>query len=50
MTQGEFESQMLKAETFRRLGERSDYWAGFMRGLRRAFHGENFGTADEHEL
>lgn len=28
----------------------SDYGAGYLRGLRRAYHGERFGTADEHAL
>lgn len=30
--------------------ERADYWAGYHRGLRRAHHGEAYGTAEEHEL
>ena len=50
MTRLEFESKMLKAQTFRKLGKRPDYWAGFIRGLRRRYHGENFGTSEEHEL
>jgi len=44
-----FKSEMLKAKTFRDLGERADYWGGFMRGLRRRFHGENFGEPGDHE-
>lgn len=28
----------------------SDWWAGYMRGLRRAHHGERFGTRAEHDL
>jgi len=27
-----------------------DYISGYRRGLRRHFHGENFGTADEHQM
>jgi hypothetical protein len=27
----------------------SAYWNGFIRGLRRAHHGERFGTAREHQ-
>ena len=30
--------------------ENIDYWAGYQRGLRRAFHGERFGTDAEHQL
>jgi len=28
----------------------ADYYAGFIRGLRRAYHGERFGTEAEHVL
>ena len=45
-----FEHEMAKAKAFITVGERPDYWAGYQRGLRRKFHGENFGTYDEHEL
>ena len=30
--------------------ENNEYWSGYQRGLRRRFHGENFGTDKEHEL
>ena len=49
MTREEFISEMTKAKTFQGLGDRSDYWAGYQRGLRRQFHGESFGTAEEHK-
>lgn len=48
MTYAQFTHEMLKAETFTRLGERPDYWRGYQRGLRRAYHGEAFGTDEEH--
>ena len=44
-----FEHAMAEAKTMQRL-ENHDYWMGKQRGLRRRFHGENFGTEDEHEL
>ena len=50
MTEQQFVHEMTKAETFRKLGDRPEYWAGYIRGLRRAYHGENFGTSEEHEL
>ena len=28
----------------------ADYWAGYERGLRRAYHGDKFGTVEEHNL
>lgn len=48
-----FVSLMRRADTMRRAendAERADWWVGYMRGLRRAHHGENFGTDAEHEL
>ena len=32
------------------LGDSPDYWEGFKRGLRRAYHGEQFRTEVEHEF
>ena len=28
---------------------RQDFWHGFLKGLRRLYHGDNFGTDKEHE-
>ena len=50
MKQEVFVHHMLKALTMRKLGDRPDYWMGYQRGLRRRFHGETFGTEEEHEL
>jgi hypothetical protein len=50
MDRSQFELVMRKAKTMQSLdSDRSDFWAGFQRGLRRQFHGENFGAAEEHE-
>ena len=49
MTQQEFESKMHRARTMRDLGERPGYYTGYLRGLRRLFHGEKFGTGAEHQ-
>jgi hypothetical protein len=51
MTEQKFKSEMRRAETMRRDAEpeRAEYWAGYIRGLRRAYHGENFGTEAEHK-
>ncbi len=38
-----------KAKTFWDTGENKDYWRGYIRGLRRRYHGEKFGTDEEHE-
>lgn len=48
-----FASLLRRADTLRRLDSdhiRSSWWAGYMRGLRRAHHGENFGTEAEHDM
>jgi hypothetical protein len=48
-----FESLMRRADTMRRLETDPhlvEWWSGYKRGLRRAHHGEKFGTATEHEL
>ena len=48
-----FASLMRRADTLRRIETdpiKTDWWVGYMRGLRRSHHGENFGTKSEHEL
>jgi len=50
MDQKQFRSLMAMAKTFQEVvPDRSDFWYGFQRGLRRLYHGENFGTPEEHE-
>lgn len=49
MNESKFKSLMLRSDALYR-GDRPDYYAGYQRGLRRAYHGENFGTEQEHEL
>jgi hypothetical protein len=51
MTRQLFEHEMNRAKTFQGLEKnKTEYWIGYQRGLRRAFHGENFGTPAEHDL
>lgn len=53
MTAAQFQHAMGAAETFQRLAEEplsADYWAGYIRGTRRLYHGERFGTDAEHDL
>ena len=48
-----FSSLMRRAGTLRQFESdpiRSEWWVGYMRGLRRAHHGANFGTRAEHEM
>ena len=48
-----FASLMRRADTLRRIEPDpilAEWWAGYMRGLRRAHHGERFGSEAEHEL
>lgn len=51
MDETRFMAEMAKARASDKRGERSvAYWEGYERGLRRAFHGDKFGTAQEHAL
>lgn len=52
MTEQMFKFEMRRAETMRKYTEpeRSEYWTGYIRGLRRAYHGEKFGNAAEHNF
>lgn len=53
MSQKEFEHNAQGAKTMASIsGEphNQDYWAGYLRGLRRNYHGEKFGTVTEHNL
>lgn len=46
-----FQSLMRRADTLRRVDRpHGAWWTGYMRGLRRAHHGESFGTDAEHAL
>lgn len=48
-----YQSLMRRADTLRKFENdpiNESWWAGYMRGLRRAHHGEIFGTQAEHEL
>jgi hypothetical protein len=48
MDENRFLSLMRKARNYSYLHGDPDYWHGYQRGLRRGFHGELFGTDDEH--
>ena len=50
MDESTFLARMLHAEIMHDADGRPDYWHGYIRGLQRAFHGEKFGTAEEHAL
>lgn len=48
-----FSSLLRRADTLRRVEPdpiRAEWYAGYMRGLRRAHHGERFGSEAEHQL
>jgi len=50
MTEQKFRSEMRRAEAMRQDADpmMSEYWAGYIRGLRRSYHGDKFGTDAEH--
>jgi len=44
---------MRRADTLRRIESdplRSEWWGGYIRGLRRAHYGERYGTSEDHAL
>ena len=43
-----FDQEMMKIRAMIEQGKHSDYWEGYLRGLKRRFYGESFGTAEEH--
>ena len=48
MTEAEFKSKMLYAESMKSYGERLEYWEAYIRGLERRFHGNQLVKEDEH--
>ena len=47
MERSKFEHEMSRANAL--LDSDPDYWTGYMRGLRRAYYDEKFGTEEEHQ-
>jgi hypothetical protein len=46
-----FQREDRRAESMRRTdNDNEPYWKGYLRGLHRRHHGENFGTEKEHQL
>jgi hypothetical protein len=53
MNASTFKNWMSRADTLRGVSlepDDSEFWAGYMLGLRSLYHGEKFGTEAEHEL
>ena len=53
MTEKEFQNNAKGADSCRRLSTEprgQDFWARYVRGLRRNYHGEKFGTEEDHNL
>ena len=51
MTEADFKRELGKAQTMQSLEsdpEKAAYWRGYQRGIRRNYHGPNFGTEEEH--
>lgn len=42
-----FERELLKADSFKSTNNK--YWSGYIRGLRRRYHGADFGEPGDHE-
>lgn len=50
MTEEMFRSRIFQAYRFKRLGDDTGYYSGYIRGLRRLYHGKTFGTELEHKF
>jgi hypothetical protein len=48
ITRLQFEGEMRRADMMLKFGDHAAFWAGYIRGLRRGFHGEKFGNPEEH--
>jgi len=49
MTEKEFQKFMKAANYMKSKSDNPEYWSNYIRGLRRKYHGEKFGTQEEHE-
>jgi hypothetical protein len=49
MTESEFKTNMRAAKTFVTVLE-SDFWNGYIAGIRRHYHGDNFGSINHNYL
>ena len=49
MEESEYYSKMGQADDFLQRGGNSAYYAGYVRGLRRRYHGDKFGTKEDHD-
>ena len=50
MNENTFKSWMIRAKTLQRVDdEKSEFYAGYQQGLRRFYHGDKFGTEQEHK-
>ena len=50
MEKEKFERLMIEAKIFGRINIYHDYYSGYVRGLRRLYHGEEFGSRMEHDI
>jgi hypothetical protein len=50
MTEQEYRSKMAEAETMHGASSRPGYYEGYMKGLRRLYHGPDVETVQEHEV
>jgi len=51
MNEQKYHSESRRAEQMKKAEpDKIPYWEGYKRGLQRFFHGDKFGTSEEHEL
>ena len=50
MNDSTFKAKLFHAAIMAEIANRPDYWRGYSRGFRRAYHGGAFGLEGEHDL
>lgn len=48
MNDAEFRRNLAGAETLKNMSDDGSFFEGYIRGLRRYYHGKDFGTEEEH--
>jgi len=48
MNENTFKHEISRARAMISVGDDPDYWVGYQRGISRQYHGEVFGTYEEH--
>lgn len=48
MHESKYRTLLLRAKSMQLANDRPNFWEGYIRGLRRAFYGDRYGSAEDH--